>query len=232
MTMKSRLAITFAMFASILSAQKTLPELSDPVERAVCVDNRGGGAPKFARAKALVSNPDNYPKVEAILDKPELSACWYNAAMTLGASGTQRAVDRLIKLLEQGEGKISLDEYEAKFGAALGLGWAANKSAAPSEAETSGAKAAMEYIVNLTNPEKASLLERFHYTSPFHATSQDMRRSILNDAFMAMGLSGNRETLGSLKGNAYCAQPGLSGTCEDVPRLAERADGKLDILYP
>jgi hypothetical protein len=131
--------------------------------------------------------------LEMLADSKE-EEYWSNIVITLGMLGDERAVDPLIRFLEQDlSGRpLSHAHYVAKTRVLMALGYLINKS---------GSQKALAYLKDSVKPTIWG--ERnTKWTSPYHAKADDRNQRLSKMAIIGLALSGHpaaAETLRSLQ---------------------------------
>lgn len=77
----------------------------------------------YAEARALGSAAE--PRLRQLLDLPAMAPHRSNIVITLGMLGSGASVDRLIQLIETGNGILSAEEVSLRMDAVMALGYAA-----------------------------------------------------------------------------------------------------------
>lgn len=131
--------------------------------------------------------------LEMLADRDE-EEHWPNIVITLGMLGDERAVDPLIRFLEQGVPgrRLSRAHYVAKTGVVMALGYLINQSGSPK---------ALAYLKDSVKP--GIWRERnTNWTSPYHTTFDGRNLKLSKMAILGLALSGHpsaAETLRSLQ---------------------------------
>jgi HEAT repeat protein len=134
------------------------------------------------------------PTLLEMLANPSEEEHWPNIVITLGMLGDDRAVDPLIRFLEQGipSRRLSHVHYVAKTGVVMALGYLINQS---------GSQKALTYLKDSVKP--GVWRERnTNWTSPYHATFDARNLQLSKMAILGLALSGHpaaAETLRSLQ---------------------------------
>ncbi len=134
------------------------------------------------------------PTLLDMLADPSEEEHWPNIVITLGMLGDDRAVDPLIRFLEQGipGRRLSHAHYVAKTGVVMALGYLINQS---------GSQKALAYLKGSVKP--GVWRERnTNWTSPYHATFDARNLQLSKMALLGLALSGHpsaAETLRSLQ---------------------------------
>ncbi|OGN03967.1 MAG: hypothetical protein A2831_00155 [Candidatus Yanofskybacteria bacterium RIFCSPHIGHO2_01_FULL_44_17] len=180
-----------------------------------------GGAPSFK--PALEWGLAHFEELEEILNNSQLAYCWYDAAMVVGASGTMRAVRLLEKFFSEGEGPLTESEFDGKFGAMLGLGWAANRFGLPTDAASFEATRYLIFLSRGNSP--------VGWVTPYPHVETWVH--ITRTAFRALGLTGKSSARASISNNPVCKLVNFKANCESGLDLIKRTQKEgLDKIYP
>jgi hypothetical protein len=134
------------------------------------------------------------PTLLDMLADPSEEEYWPNIVITLGMLGDGRAVDPLIRFLEQGTPgrRLSHAHYIAKTGVVMALGYLINWS---------GSQKALAYLQDSVRPG-IWRQRNTNWTSPYHANFDGRNLQLSKMAILGLALSGHpsaAETLRSLQ---------------------------------
>jgi hypothetical protein len=137
------------------------------------------------------------PVLLRMLDDPGESKYWSNIVVTLGMLGDERAVRPLISFIEKDSVAPSRDEYRAKAGAILSLGYVVNRR---------GDQVALNYLKSSTDPNvwrERAIVGRAPYQDSDDARNEDFSKS----AVLGLALAGTPEARAILES---LLQPGVT----------------------
>jgi HEAT repeat protein len=139
------------------------------------------------------------PTLLEMLADPSEEEHWPNIVITLGMLGDERAVDPLIRFLEQGipSQRLSRAHYIAKTGVVMALGYLINQS---------GSQKALAYLKDSVKP--GIWRERnTNWTSPYHATFDARNLQLSKMAILGLALSGQPSAAETLR---YLQRPAIT----------------------
>jgi HEAT repeat protein len=121
------------------------------------------------------------PTLLSMLADPNEEEYWPNIVITLGMLGDERAVDPLIKFLEQDapRAQLSRSHYIAKTGVLMALGYLINKG---------GSQKALTYLRDSLNPD-AWRQRRLSWISPFNPDVEARDLQLTKMAILGLALS-------------------------------------------
>ena len=115
-----------------------------------------------------------------MLADPNEEANWHNVVITLGMVGSPRAVEPLIRFLEQDAGVgLSRMHHRAKSVVPMSLGYLVNRSKD---------QAALAYLLASVKPEMWTA-RNLRWPSPLHATSEGRNQHLSKMAVIGLALS-------------------------------------------
>lgn len=155
--------------------------------------------------------------------------CLPGAALTLGAIGSERAVETLKTFIFEGEGTLTLGQYKGKSSAILALGWAANSSNALAKSNES----ALQFLLSYGS-DPNFWRQRIHWHAPPELGPHDLSAYLVRRSLQAIGLSGRQDAREMVKAEPICRDPKsrFKNECEDALRFIDSTTGGLARLYP
>lgn len=137
------------------------------------------------------------PILLEMLANPGDEEHWPNVVVTLGMLGDARAVDPLIRFLEQDfDGTLSHAHYIAKSSVVMALGYLVNRS---------GNEQALQFLVESVDPDVWTR-RGIRWLSPYHKTDLERNRQLTTMSILGLGLTGHPRAAGVLRS----LQPGAS----------------------
>ena len=120
------------------------------------------------------------PVLLEMLENPQEEGYWTNVVVTLGMLGDERAVEPLIRFVEEGVGQLSRDQYAAKTSAVMSLGYIVNKSKSAR---------ALSYLTEGIDPDIWS--RRVNWSSPYHSSEVGRNQQLITMSILGLGLTGH-----------------------------------------
>jgi hypothetical protein len=207
------------------------PARADELHSFICL-SYGNGAVPFEKARQFGLDPLRDLRVEhleGVLKASQSahpdSSCVSGAALTLGAIGSDRAVEVLKAFILEGKGQLTEAQYKGKSSAVLALGWAANGSNATGKPN----EAAFKFLI--TNGVDPEFWHRNIQWKSSHPGEQDIPMYLVRRSLQAIGLSGRVEIVPNL---SICKSPEtpFQAECDDARSFAVLAQKGLSELYP
>lgn len=196
-----------------------------PLREFVCRQYGDSGAVPFIEARLL----SDTSSLVVILQDKSMKECWYNAAMTLGAGGSAAAVQYLIQFITKGQSQLDQPEFDAKSGAILALGWAANVMNRTDAGR--GRQAAIDFLIAATLNDGRNPWNSIRWSSASYKSQVEVRAYLTSRTIQALGLSGSAEALRALQSSSYCVSPRGIAACLEASSLNIRTRKGLGDLY-
>lgn len=189
--MKAVLAALYSVVLAIVAS----PAFAQTPDIRVFVQTVHVEGVPYEQAIRFDADADTTTLLQMLAD-PNEEPYWHNIVITLGMLGNERAVEPLIRFLEQGAGgRLSRRHHAAKNVVPLALGYLVNRSQN---------QAALAYLQAGVKPE-GWLARNLKWVSPVHETNDGRNQQLSKMAILGLALSAHPaagQTLLTLQGPA------------------------------